>query len=179
VVADYLKRRGVAGAKVVVLDANPGIQAEPETFAYAFNVLHKDVIEYVPNAVVQEVDRRRTAHDQRADGSRRQGAELYPGAAGATHRGAVGVNTTGFVPVNPLTTASLSIERARIGDAGAVPGDLAVPKSGHGQLGSQGVRGCIIRRWRGTARHERRDKLGVLQPHPPDGHRGCRQFRVR
>lgn len=55
VVADYLKRT-TGGGKVVILDANPGIQAEPVNFGRAFSVTHKDVITYVPNAVITEID---------------------------------------------------------------------------------------------------------------------------
>lgn len=55
VVADYLKRvKG--GGKVIILDANPGIQAEPVNFTRAFTVTHKAVITYVPNAVITGID---------------------------------------------------------------------------------------------------------------------------
>lgn len=55
VVADYLKRvKG--GGKVIILDANTGIQAEPQNFTTAFNVTHKDVITYVPNAILSNID---------------------------------------------------------------------------------------------------------------------------
>lgn len=55
VVADYLKRvKG--GGKVIVLDANPGIQAEVENFTNAFNITHKGVITYVPNAVLTGIN---------------------------------------------------------------------------------------------------------------------------
>lgn len=52
VIADYLKRRAGSGPqpKVIVLDANPKIMAEEHTFTYAFNVIHKGVIEYYPSA---------------------------------------------------------------------------------------------------------------------------------
>lgn len=54
VVADYLKRvKG--GGKVIVLDANPGIQAEPTNFNYAFTVTHRNIT-YVPNAVITSVN---------------------------------------------------------------------------------------------------------------------------
>jgi sulfide dehydrogenase [flavocytochrome c] flavoprotein subunit len=52
VVADYLKRKKLIFAKVVVLDANPSIQAEPLAFGEAFNFIYKGMIEYVPNATV-------------------------------------------------------------------------------------------------------------------------------
>jgi NADPH-dependent 2,4-dienoyl-CoA reductase/sulfur reductase-like enzyme len=55
IVADYLKRiKG--GGKVIVLDANPGIQAEVENFTYAFNTTHKGIITYVPNAVLTAIN---------------------------------------------------------------------------------------------------------------------------
>jgi NADPH-dependent 2,4-dienoyl-CoA reductase/sulfur reductase-like enzyme len=54
VVADYLTRTK-KGGKVVVLDANPGIQAEVENFTNAFNNIHKNIT-YVPNAVISSID---------------------------------------------------------------------------------------------------------------------------
>jgi len=55
VVADYLKRvKG--GGKVIILDANPAIQAEPLNFGRAFSVTHRDIITYVPNAVITGID---------------------------------------------------------------------------------------------------------------------------
>jgi NADPH-dependent 2,4-dienoyl-CoA reductase/sulfur reductase-like enzyme len=55
VVADYLKRvKG--GGKVIVLDANPEIQAEALNFTQAFNVTHKGIITYVPNAVINGIN---------------------------------------------------------------------------------------------------------------------------
>jgi NADH dehydrogenase FAD-containing subunit len=50
VVADYLKRKK-GGGRVIVLDANPGIQAEPTNFNYAFTVTHTNIT-YVPNATI-------------------------------------------------------------------------------------------------------------------------------
>lgn len=55
VVADYLKTvKG--GGKVIILDANDKIQAEPVNFGNAFNVTHKSVITYVPNAIISNID---------------------------------------------------------------------------------------------------------------------------
>jgi sulfide dehydrogenase [flavocytochrome c] flavoprotein chain len=55
VIADYLKRiKG--GGKVIILDANPGIQAEVENFTNAFNSTHKSIITYVPNALLTSID---------------------------------------------------------------------------------------------------------------------------
>lgn len=55
VVADFLKRKK-GGGKVIILDANSGIQAEPINFGNAFNNTHKTVITYVPNALVSSID---------------------------------------------------------------------------------------------------------------------------
>lgn len=54
-VADYLARRK-SGSKILVLDANPSIQAEPLNFGYAFNQLYKKHLTYLPNAAVLQVD---------------------------------------------------------------------------------------------------------------------------
>jgi NADPH-dependent 2,4-dienoyl-CoA reductase/sulfur reductase-like enzyme len=65
-VADILGRRsgilgdggrsGTGAPRVVVLDANPGIQAERETFSRAFQGLYGDIVEYLPDATVVAVD---------------------------------------------------------------------------------------------------------------------------
>ncbi len=54
-VADYLKRRK-RGARVLVLDANAGIQAEPRNFGNAFAGIYKDVLTYLPNSTILSVD---------------------------------------------------------------------------------------------------------------------------
>ncbi len=58
-VADTLVKKGYTSGnnpRVVVLDANPGIQAESKTFTRAFNELYGNILQYVPNAEVQGVD---------------------------------------------------------------------------------------------------------------------------
>jgi sulfide dehydrogenase [flavocytochrome c] flavoprotein chain len=55
VVADYLKRTK-GGGKVIILDANTGIQAEPENFNKAFTQTHKGIITYVPNAGISSIN---------------------------------------------------------------------------------------------------------------------------
>lgn len=54
-VADWLTKNK-PGSKVVVLDANPKILAEPVNFTKAFTTTHAKVITYVPNAVIDHVD---------------------------------------------------------------------------------------------------------------------------
>jgi NADPH-dependent 2,4-dienoyl-CoA reductase/sulfur reductase-like enzyme len=55
VIADYLKRKK-GGGKVIILDANSGIQAAAENFKYAFENTHKSVITYIPNATLYSID---------------------------------------------------------------------------------------------------------------------------
>jgi sulfide dehydrogenase [flavocytochrome c] flavoprotein subunit len=55
VVADYLKRTK-GGGKVIILDANSKIQAEPQNFTTAFNITHKGIITYVPNAQITGIN---------------------------------------------------------------------------------------------------------------------------
>jgi len=55
VVADYLKRTK-GGGKVIILDANSKIQAEPQNFTTAFTTTHKGIITYVPNAQITGIN---------------------------------------------------------------------------------------------------------------------------
>ncbi len=58
-VADMFVRKGLTSLnnpRVTVLDANPVIQAERETFSRAFNGIYRNVIQYVPDAEVFNVD---------------------------------------------------------------------------------------------------------------------------
>lgn len=54
-IADYLKTHGKTGAKVVILDENPAIQAEAHSFTDAFNSIHAGYIQYVPNVTGMSV----------------------------------------------------------------------------------------------------------------------------
>lgn len=58
-IADYLKKRDKknrAGAKVIVLDVNPGIVVEEQTFLNAFNDEYAGIIEYYPGTDISHVD---------------------------------------------------------------------------------------------------------------------------
>lgn len=55
VVADYLKRTK-GGGKVIILDANAKILAEPQNFTKAFTETHKGIITYVPNALIASIN---------------------------------------------------------------------------------------------------------------------------
>ncbi len=135
VVADYLKRKGRIGAKVVVLDANAGITAEPEAFGHAFNVTHAGVIEYYPNASVQSVDSNtRSIVTSAKTVNQAKVLNYIPNQRAGAIAAGLPVNASGFVPVNPLTYGTASYPNIHvIGDACAVPASdgKAVPKSGH------------------------------------------------
>jgi len=133
VVADTLKTKKRTGAKVIVLDANASIQAEPIAFGNAFNVTHAGVIEYVPNATVQSVDSasRSIVTSARTVSNARVLNYIPNQKAGAI---AAGLTTNGFVAVNPLTYGIAAYPNIHvIGDACAVPASdgKGVPKSGH------------------------------------------------
>jgi len=55
VVADYLKRTK-GGGKVIILDANAKILAEPLNFTKAFTETHKGIITYIPNAPITSIN---------------------------------------------------------------------------------------------------------------------------
>ena len=135
VVADYLKRKGRIGAKVIVLDANAGITAEPEAFSHAFNVTHAGVIEYVPNATVLSVDSStRSIVTSARTVNKAKVLNYIPNQRASAIVSGLPLNSTGFVPVNPLTYGIASYPNIHvIGDSCAVPSSdgKPVPKSGH------------------------------------------------
>jgi len=159
VVADYLKRKRHTGAKVIVLDANAGITAEPEAFDHAFNVIHADFIEYYPNATVLSVDSstRSIVTSARTVNNAKVLNYIPNQRAGAIAAG-LPLNSTGFVPVNPLTYGTASYPNIHvIGDSCAVPASdgKAVPKSGH--MANSEAKICadaIIRSFNGEAPDE-------------------------
>jgi len=54
-IADWIKTKKPQG-KLVVLDANPDFVIEKDNFSKAFFDLHKNIVTYVPNAAVTQVD---------------------------------------------------------------------------------------------------------------------------
>jgi NADPH-dependent 2,4-dienoyl-CoA reductase/sulfur reductase-like enzyme len=104
VVADYLKRKQRIGAKVIVLDANDKIQAEPEAFSHAFNVTHAGFIEYYPNATVQSVNSTtRSIVTSVKTVNKAKVLNYIPNQKAGIVTAGLPLNATGFVPVNPLT----------------------------------------------------------------------------
>jgi NADPH-dependent 2,4-dienoyl-CoA reductase/sulfur reductase-like enzyme len=135
VVADYLKRKNRVGAKVIVLDANDKIQAEPEAFGHAFSVTHAGYIEYYPNATVQSVNSTTRSIVTSVKTVRNAKVLNYiPNQKAGGIAAELALSSSGFVPVNPLTYGISSYPNIHvIGDACAVPSSdgKAVPKSGH------------------------------------------------
>jgi len=54
VIADIMKRKG--GGRVVVLDMNSKIIVEEHMFSTAFSDIYADIVEYIPNVIVERVD---------------------------------------------------------------------------------------------------------------------------
>ncbi len=138
VVADYLKRvKG--GGKVIILDANPSIQAEPLNFGRAFSVTHRNIITYVPNAVITGIDADRMTVTTNSAGSftgkvinaiptHKAGALITESGMGLAN--APGPNNAPgkFAGVDVLTYESTAVPFVHVlGDASAT----TQPKAGH------------------------------------------------
>ena len=139
-VADILGRRsgvlkGTAGLgdtpRVVVLDANDGIQAEKHTFEQAFYGLYGDIVEYVPNAHVVEVDSTNREVTTSAGTWRGDVLNVIP-RHGATQL-LVDSEITGdsrWAPVNPVTYGLQTPGFPGVYAIGDAQG-TGQPKSGH------------------------------------------------
>jgi NADPH-dependent 2,4-dienoyl-CoA reductase/sulfur reductase-like enzyme len=55
VIADIMLRKKLKG-KVIVLDANPGITAEPVNFGNAFSKTFKGIVDYRPNTIITSIN---------------------------------------------------------------------------------------------------------------------------
>jgi len=130
VVADYLKRTK-PGSKVIILDANPGIVAEAETFTKAFTQTHAGVIEYHPNVALLAVDsNQRIAKTNIGDFKADVLNVIAPQKAGGIVTSA-GLTTDGrWAPVNPLNYESTIPGMSGIHIIGDSQG-TGQPKSGH------------------------------------------------
>lgn len=163
VVANLLRarRQQVGGSpRVIVLDANPGITAEPETFGRAFRDLYGDIVEYVPDAELQEIDGSQVVttagayHGDVLNVIPNQSAQGLLADSGLTAGGR-------WAPVDPVTYGSTLAEFPNvyvIGDAQAT----GQPKSGH--MANSQAKVCadaILRSVNGLSSHtqERLDTL--------------------
>ncbi|MEJ2530130.1 MAG: FAD/NAD(P)-binding oxidoreductase [Gammaproteobacteria bacterium] len=133
-VADQLVRNGYTSGntpRVVVLDANPGIQAEANTFTRAFNDLYGNIIQYVPNAGVQSVDS--TGGNVYTDAGQFHGdvLNIIPNNQATKFVRDSGLTDGGrWAPVDPTTYESTVSGFAGIHIIGDSQGSSA-PKSGH------------------------------------------------
>lgn len=135
VIADFLKRKKPK-SKLIVLDANSGIQAEPETFGDAFDVLYANRLEYIPMAEVTRVSfegSKRVAWVGTGDSEVAYRCDVLNHiprntAAPLAHQlGLVNVDSR-WAGVNPLTFESTAIPGIHvIGDAQG----SNLPKAGH------------------------------------------------
>lgn len=167
VVADYLKRNKPS-ARVVVLDANPDIMAEKESFSHAFTMLYGANLSYLPGRVVKSVSavagQAGGAVDVQVVVKDATGADVVMGAERHVanvlniippHRAGAIVHTlgladaTGFAPVDGRSFQSTLPGKAGlhvIGDASKT----TLPKAGH--VGNQGAKICadaIVRAFAG------------------------------
>jgi NADPH-dependent 2,4-dienoyl-CoA reductase/sulfur reductase-like enzyme len=128
-IADWLTKNK-PGSKVVVLDANPQILAEPIAFTEAFTRIHAGVITYVPNAVIDHVDAATKTVYTSAGAFRADVLNPIPPHRAGTLASDMGLVTVGgrWVGVDTLTYESVVAPKVHvIGDAIGT----AQPKSGH------------------------------------------------
>lgn len=129
-VADYLKRKK-KGGKIVVLDANPSIQAEPVNFGNAFKNLYKGILTYVPNAPIISVDSKANSVATPVGTFRGAVVNVIPNHRAGQIVTDAGLNndpTGRWAVVNPLNYASTIHPDIHIlGDSQGT----GLPKSGH------------------------------------------------
>ncbi len=129
-VADVLKRKK-KGAKIIVLDANASIQAEPVNFGNAFKSTYKGILTYVPNATVNEVNSATKTIITAAGTFKGAVLNVIPNQRAGqivTTAGLANDPTARWSVVNPLNYASTAHPDIHIlGDSQAT----SQPKSGH------------------------------------------------
>lgn len=130
--ADWMKVNK-PGAKLLVLDANADFVAEKENFSQAFLGLHANVIEYVPNTTVNQVDPAAMSLQTTQGTFKADVVNLIPRQrAGAliTSQGLANATEGRFAGVNVLSYASTVVGADKvhiIGDSSAT----TQPKAGH------------------------------------------------
>ena len=150
-VADFLRRRK-GTAKIVVLDANPGIMAEKETFTRAFTQKYRGTLEYYPNATLNAVDSANHVARTSLGDFKANVLNVIPRhRAGqiAVDAGVVNDASGRWAGVNPLSYESTSVPLVHvIGDAQAT----GQPKAGHIANGEAKVcADAILRLFRGES----------------------------
>ena len=151
VVADYLKNtKGYSNCKVVVLDANPKIIVEEDTFRAAFSSYG---VEYRPNTTVTAVDdSTRTITFTEGGASQMLTStvlNVIPNQKAAPIIFTAGVASGNWAPINPLSYESvMASEVYIIGDSQGT----GQPKAGH--IGNSEAKVCadaILRNLNGVA----------------------------
>ena len=147
VIADYLKRNK-PGARIVVLDANPDVMAEPANFKNAFSTLYGANLVYLPGRKVKYVTSGISPYSGKVtvDIVGTGFVEEYSGdllniiptqRAGAIAQALGLCDSTGFAPVNGVSFESTLRPGIHvIGDAAKT----SLPKAGH--VGNQGAKIC-------------------------------------
>ena len=106
VVADYFKQKGIKG-KVLLLDENNTITIKEQGFQTAFDELYKDYLEYVPGAVISEIDLEAKTVTTEFDDFEFADASFYPHVRGAKILERVGLAKDAKnmleADINPLT----------------------------------------------------------------------------
>lgn len=132
VVADYLKRvKG--GGKVIILDANSGIQAQPTNFTNAFNNTYKGIITYVPGATINSIDANTGTVNTAMGSFKGKVINAIPThkAGSLITQSGIGLANTGggrWAGVNVLSYESTAVPNVHIiGDASST----TQPKAGH------------------------------------------------
>jgi len=129
-VADYVKTHK-PGAQVIVLDANPEIIVEQETFSHAFDVTYAGIVQYIPNADLQSVDSERRIAVTGMGDYQGDVLNVIP-----THRAGQIITTSGlnnhssgrWADIDPLSYESTAIADIHvIGDSQGT----GQPKAGH------------------------------------------------
>jgi len=130
IIADYLKTNN-PGAKVVVLDANPDIIVEKETFGHAFDVTYSGIIEYHKSVALESVDSDQRIAFTNAGEFKADALNVIPvHSAGkiVLDSGLANHSTGRWANVNPISYESTAIPDIHIiGDSQGT----GQPKAGH------------------------------------------------
>jgi NADPH-dependent 2,4-dienoyl-CoA reductase/sulfur reductase-like enzyme len=128
VIADIILRKRLKG-KVIVLDANPGITAEPVNFGNAFTKTFKGIVDYRPNVAITSINSANRSVATNQGVFKGKVLNYLPDMKAGGIVAAAGLLDAGgrWAPVNPLTYASLIKPDIHVlGDSQAT----AQPKSG-------------------------------------------------
>ncbi len=133
-VADMFVRNGYTSGdnpRVVVLDANAGIQAERETFSRAFNDLYNNVVQYVPDADLYSVNSSAGVVNTSAGTFQGDILNVIPENQATAFVRSQGLTDDGrWAPVDPTTYESVLADFQGVHVIGDSQGSNQ-PKSGH------------------------------------------------